>query len=167
MPEFEPAWDVVSASQAIDPGPWLRLIVGFVMVSLAIAGIVFRDRLKGRLADASRSAYLLLFIGLLWTAFHAYFLFESGTERESLVNSYMGNEYESVEGNVQVLHKQPHNGHDRGDIVKIGDQEFEINYYRKTAAYRITLAHGGLLKDGITARVSYIDDQIVAIEIAR
>ncbi len=167
MPEFQPAWDVVSASRWIGYEPALRLAAGGVMVLLAVVGIAFRDRLTGKLAEASKSTYLLLFIGLVWSGFHSYFIVESRAERNGLVSAYLDRDHEVVEGTVQVLHQQPRSGHDRGDTVKIDDRQFEINYYRKTAAYHTTLAHGGLLQDGVLARVSHIDGQIVAIEIAR
>lgn len=167
MAEYQAVWDVASASQDAELGPWVRLVAGVVMTGLAVVGIAFRNRFKGRLANAGKSAVLLLFIALLWTAFHAYFLFQYLGEREQLVALYETNAYESVEGVVQVLHEQPRSGHDQGDIVKIGEQQFEINYYRKTHAYRTTLAHGGVLRDGVTARVGYVNDEILAIEIAR
>jgi hypothetical protein len=73
---------------------------------------------------------------------------------------------EVAEGTVHVLHGQAWGGHDTGDKVRIGDQTFEINYYRATIAYHATIAHGGSLAEGVLARVHYLNGEILKVEIA-
>jgi hypothetical protein len=72
-----------------------------------------------------------------------------------------------AEGVVRVLRQQPAGGHAAGDRVRLGDREFEVNYYRSTLAYNQTIAHGGALTDGTRARVHYLDGAILKVEIFR
>lgn len=65
---------------------------------------------------------------------------------------YRTKKYEVTEGIVHVLHVQPVNGHDAGDIIRIAEREFEVESYR-TNAYRDTIAHGGVLTEGMYARL--------------
>lgn len=71
-----------------------------------------------------------------------------------------------VEGAVVVLHRQPATGHDAGDLVRVGNNEFRVNYFHATAAYNRTLAHGGALSDGVRVRLHHLDGRILKVEVA-
>ena len=66
-----------------------------------------------------------------------------------LVSAYKHGECEVAEGIVHVLHNQPAGDNDKGDIVRIGNDEFIINYFRFTPGYDLTIAHGGALKNRV------------------
>jgi hypothetical protein len=72
-----------------------------------------------------------------------------------LQEKYNSGEYQIAEGVVHVLHTQPEDGHDDGDIITIGDETFEINAYLYTLGYNTTISHGGVLTEGTYARVFY------------
>ena len=84
-----------------------------------------------------------------------------------LVNAYREKQYQIVEGRVQVLHQQPATGHSKGDIVAVNGQQFEVNYFYATPAYRNTLAHHGVLSAGTYARIYCYNGEIVRIEIRK
>lgn len=84
-----------------------------------------------------------------------------------LVSAYKRGEYEVAKGIVHVLHKQPAGGHDKGDIFRIGDDEFVINYFRFTPGYNLTIANGGVLKDGVYAKVYHQKGTIMRIDILK
>lgn len=71
-----------------------------------------------------------------------------------------------VEGVVVVHHQQPATGHDAGDLVRVGNVEFRVNYYKASAGYNRTLAHGGVLADGVRVRLHHLDGSILKVEVA-
>lgn len=77
------------------------------------------------------------------------------------------NQCDIVEGPVQVLHEQPADGHDPegGDHIRIDGKEFDINYWTETLCYNKTISHGGELKNGVVARLHYIGNDILKVEI--
>jgi hypothetical protein len=85
--------------------------------------------------------------------------------RHELLSAFQQKRYDIIEGKVAVLHEQPETGHDKGDIVKVGNIKFTINYFTPTNAYKQTIAHGGVLKDGVYARVYYYEGKILRIDI--
>lgn len=78
---------------------------------------------------------------------------------------YNNKQYNLAEGTVSVLHTQPATGHDAGDIVRIDGVEFEINYFHLTLGYNKTIAHGGLLQEGVYARVYYHNGAILRVDL--
>ena len=72
-----------------------------------------------------------------------------------LLDVYQNQKYEVAEGTVRVLHLEPDGGHAAGDIIKIGDVEFEFSCYHHTFGYSKTIVFGGILTEGIFARVYY------------
>jgi hypothetical protein len=71
-----------------------------------------------------------------------------------------------VEGTVEVLHRQPATGHDAGDLVRVGGQEFRVNYFHATAGYNRTLAHGGALAGGVRVRLHHLSGSLLKVEVA-
>lgn len=84
---------------------------------------------------------------------------------ESLYEIYQNHQYDIVEGTVKVSFEQPANGHTQGDIIIINDKVFEINYFLVTPCYHTTIAYGGVLKDGVRARVYHYNDNILRVDI--
>ncbi len=80
---------------------------------------------------------------------------------------YWSRTYNVSEGVVTVLHQQPREGHAQGDVVRIGDHQFEINYFRYTPGYDRTIARGGILREGVYARVCHYRGTILRIDIRK
>ena len=72
-----------------------------------------------------------------------------------------------AEGIVNVIYEQPYEGANKGDIVRIGNKEFEKKYSQDTPHYVYTIAHGGILKEGVYARVYYYKDWITKIGVSK
>ena len=85
----------------------------------------------------------------------------------SLVRAYRNGQYQVVEGQVQVLHKQPSTGHAKGDVIAVNGEQFEVNYFYFTPAYRNTLAHRGVLAQGVYARIYYYNGEILRVDIRK
>ena len=59
----------------------------------------------------------------------------------------------------------PATGHTKGDIIAVNGEQFEVNYFYVTPAYRNTLAHGGVLGPGVYARIYYHNGEILRVDI--
>ncbi|GEA11130.1 hypothetical protein KUL49_15050 [Alteromonas sp. KUL49] len=76
----------------------------------------------------------------------------------SLVNTFINqfsvylnlttNDYDVSTGIVEVLRIQPQSGHAPGDLIRVGNKEFEIDYFVITPCYRKTISNGGALTAG-------------------
>ena len=116
-------------------------------------------------ADRGPWPLVTLAWGGLWIVIHD---FPRGFAHvDDLVDAYRHQRYAIAEGDVKVLHAQPRTGHTKGDIVRIGDAELQINYFHATPAYRDTIAHGGVLKDGTHARVYHYHGEILRIDVGK
>ena len=83
----------------------------------------------------------------------------------NLLNVHNSQSYKIAEGEVHVLYSQPFSGHTQGDIINVGGIEFEISYFELTFGYNQTIAHGGVLREGVYARIYYTDDVILRIDL--
>jgi hypothetical protein len=70
-----------------------------------------------------------------------------------------------VQGVVTVLHQQPYSGHSDGDIIEVGGKRFDCDYFRYGVGYKQTISHGGCLTNGVVARLYYLGDTILKVEI--
>lgn len=61
-----------------------------------------------------------------------------------------------VEGRVCVLETQPWSGHHPGDLLLIDGKQFRIDSFTCSHVYTKSIAHGGVLKDGVWARIHYV-----------
>jgi len=86
---------------------------------------------------------------------------------DALAAAYRHHRYEVVEGPVTVLHEQPEHGHASGDRIVVGGKTFEVNFFYATPGYRQTISHGGVLRAGAYARLGYVGEDIVRVEIRK
>lgn len=72
-----------------------------------------------------------------------------------------------VEGTVEVLHRGSPNGHDGGDRIRVGTNEFQIEPGISVNAmyYHKLIADGGVLTNGAYARLHVLGHAIVKVEI--
>jgi hypothetical protein len=73
----------------------------------------------------------------------------------------------SDKGTVSVLREQPRSGHASGDRIRIGDKEFVYSYFVASPGYRTTVSHGGALVNGASARLHYLGEAIVKVEVKK
>jgi hypothetical protein len=146
---------------------YVSLGVG-VVGALVIGLIVFRClRKNSDFNSLSKSGFLLLFIVLyLCNCLLASIIYTS--DYSNLLYIYNNNLCQVVEGTVNVLHVQPREGHDKGDIVSINGAQFVINYYNSDVfTYRNTIMHGGVLNDGAYVRIFNCNERIIKVEVKR
>jgi hypothetical protein len=70
-----------------------------------------------------------------------------------------------VAGIVHVIHQQPYGGHDAGDHIMIGGQDFQYSDYSASLSYAQTISHGGALKEGVRARLFCLGGKILEVQV--
>jgi hypothetical protein len=164
MPDFVTVFEITRNSNGVFAGAVFRLLIGVVALIGALRVLV-----RNRQRERSRRDYIGPIFILVWSLFWLYlhnFPHVFG-HINGLVNAYREKQYQIVEGPVQILHQQPVTGHTKGDVVAVSGQQFEINYFYATPAYRNTLAHGGVLSAGTDARIYYYNGEILRIDIRK
>ena len=66
---------------------------------------------------------------------------------------------------MHVIRKQPKGGHAPGDLIKINGVDFVINKFSSDRYYTQTIAYGGALQEGVIAKVFYVRDKIMRVDI--
>ena len=146
-------------TQKIFGGVHGDLLIEFVLILICIIYLSyivffsFRKKKTNNLTNVFAVFFLLLMGNKFIDDFHSRNHFID--EYNSFVEIYQNKEYQITEGVVKVLHEQPESGHDRGDVIKIGQVLFELSCFSNTFAYNKTVVFGGILTEGTFARVFY------------
>ena len=150
---------------------WSTLLVfGILVLGISATGLIVllvRSRKYGWRGRPLFKLLLFMAVGLFLIVDSVQSLKAAEERLENLVSTYRENKCDIIEGVVHVLHEQPHTGHTKGDIVRIGNVEFEVNAWRNTPAYSLTIAFGGVLKDGVFARVYHDEGKILRVDIRK
>ncbi|MCP4259574.1 MAG: hypothetical protein GY774_18995 [Planctomycetes bacterium] len=152
----------------------VSLIVGaiasLVLITICVADIVLRK--KGRKGLIPWPTWTLpptfgIVVGSILLMGISFVLVDSALQTNKLLSAYNQGKYKIAEGIVDVSHMQQYGGSGRGDIVRIGSEEFEIDYTSFTPGYSLTIAYGGVLKNGVYARVYHRKGIIMRIDIRK
>ncbi len=165
MDDYQLIWQISAEHQQFGNGFLFRIYLGAGITILGVIGIglkLFTNLLPRK---ATFSAYFATLFGLIWTTLHWNVMSAEKLETDRLAAMLSSQQHETVQGVVKVLHQQPVSGHSQGDIVEIAGKKIEINFYTITPGYRNTIANGGVLADGVEARVRYVNDVILSVEI--
>ena len=138
----------------------------FIAVGALMGGA--RILIRGwRKRDIRDWIFALLFLGWGFLWFYLGVFPRIFGQVNGLVDAYRSGQYEIVEGAVQVLHRQPATGHTKGDVIAINGKQFEVNYFYFTPAYNKTLAKGGVLGDGVYARLYTYNGEILRVDLRK
>ena len=164
MPEFVTVFEITRNSNGVFGDEVFRLLIG---VAALIGSLLFLVRNWRR--ESSVKDYIGPVFVLIWSLFWLYLhlLPDVFGHITVLLDAYRNKRYQVVEGPVRVLHLQPSSGHTKGDIVEVEGKQFEVNYFYATPAYNKTLAHGGVLGDGVDARIYYFNGEILRVDIRK
>src|SRR5205807_7020511 len=162
--DFVTVFEITRNSNGVFVGAVFRLLIGLVALIGALRVLVRNRRRESRRRDYIGPIFVLVW-SLFWIYLHNFPHMFGHIDR--LVNAYQQKQYQIVEGPVQVLHQQPATGHGKGDVISVNGQQFEVNYFYATPAYRDTLAHKGALTAGTYARIYYYNGEILRIDIRR
>src|SRR5437763_10201303 len=164
IPDFVTVFEITRNSNCIFAGTIFRLLIGVTALVGGLRSVVFRWRRGGNVKHYIGALFLIGW-SFFWIYLHNFPHVFGHINR--LVNAYRENQYQVVEGPVQILHQQPATGHTKGDIVAVSGEQFEVNYFYLTPAYRNTLAHRGVLTAGTDARIYYYNGEILRVDIRK
>ena len=164
---YTTAFEIAGGNSALE---WLSrpayLTIGAALISiemiLLLLRIVFRNRLKIRLYPPC----FLIILGVIWLSFSSSIM-PMFQQADVLCDDYLNHLYDTIEGTVEVLRTQPKSGHSPGDLIQIGKVKFDIDYFVSTPAYHQTISRGGVLSNGVRARVCYKDGKILKVEVQK
>lgn len=108
---------------------------------------------------------LVIIFSSLWITLHLLLILPQYQDYLEAKQIYNNEQYQIAEGIVHVVHMQPESGHDEGDIIEINGTQLEVNFFDSTFGYKNTIAHGGVLKEGIYARLYYHRGYILRVDI--
>ena len=162
-PDFVTVFEIARGSNGVLADVSFRLLIGLAGLIGGISALVFRWRNNGA-KDWVGSLFLIGW-SVFWLYLHNFPAAFGHTN--SLVRAYRDGQYQVVEGQVRVLHQQPATGHSKGDIIAVNGEQFEVNYFYVTPAYRNTLAHGGVLGAGVYARIYHRNGEILRVDIRK
>ena len=142
---------------------WLLWDFGYLAAGIAFLILAVCTRRPG-----SRQQKAPIWVFCLWAPFWFLFtglsLYSNLTQGHRFTSVLANNRCEVVEGTVQVLRDDRY---DKEDHIRIGDKEFAYGYYHAVLNYNRTISHGGKLTNGAVARLHYMGQAILKVEIKK
>lgn len=154
MNNFVEVFVFTQSVNAIPLGHVFFLLIGIVIFIVGISLFRKVKKEQGCVPEVLKAVFIL-FWAIIWIGIHGLSLGMQVVTYSELLNIYNKHLYSVVEGKVQVIHEQPRGGHDRGDLIVVGDKEFEFSYFEESFGYHQTISNGGVLKEGVYARLTY------------
>lgn len=110
---------------------------------------------------------LICLCGIVWSVVVLMDLIPMRREAEELYRAYVNKQYVIAEGPVRVIHQQPMHGHDGNEIIEVNGINLTINHFSRTNAYKQTIAWGGVLREGVYARIYYYRGKILRVDVRK
>jgi len=160
----------ISEGTAISGVLFVSTLLGLGLFSVGVGLLIYLRRSRPsvpfdrRVVRAGLLAGVALFLTLvsfaLWRG-------AASTEAQYLAE-YRSGRARVVDGTVHVLSEQSAHGRSPGDLVRVAGHGFEIDYFdERTPGYHLTVAHGGALREGVHARITYSGRVILKVEVGQ
>jgi hypothetical protein len=133
------------------------LCVGIVVLVIGLITPWISKRMN-RSYNRPKRFVALCIIPPLFFLFGASLAYSDISNARKLISELANNQCGVVEGTVQVLYEMPSGGHSSGDHIRIGDEDFIYSDFIGMLGYNRTISHGGQLKNGVMARLHYIEN---------
>ena len=136
----------------------LQFASAFFMPSLATKfNLIWPERISPRWAFAS------CVLTLIWTVW----IFDvTILNYRAAVRALKMGHFQVVEGPITQFSIAPYEGH-ANELFTVGDKTFSYSDYQMQPGFHTTQSHGGPLRLGMFVRISYIDQDILKLEVAR
>jgi hypothetical protein len=164
MGGYRLAFDVGSRTHHFEAWTAPLIILPCVFFILAITPQMYVDRIFNRgLKGAAGKAFSI--IGFLFSASIAAFVLvgHSGLGEELKTAEKRG-AYSVAEGCLEAFHAMPVDGHDN-ERLRVAGHYFEYSDFMMTPAFNNTESHGGPIHADSKVRISFIDDEIIRLEV--
>jgi hypothetical protein len=104
-------------------------------------------------------------IGLIWSLVNLYSCVYYTQRQIRLTRIYESKQYQIAEGTVHVISIEPKEEHAPGDKIQVDGVEFEIVNNLLDFGYNTSITHGGVLTEGVFAKIFYYDGTILRIDL--
>jgi hypothetical protein len=165
MNELTTVFEIASGSNGVRADAIFRLGIGVAALIGGVFGFFRASRKEERSLKKLLGPSFVTAWSVVWIIAHIPLWRIGITQTNRLLEIYHNGKSQVVEGVVRVSHEQPANGHSSGDKITIGDQKFEVNYFLVTPGYNKTIAHGGVLREGVFARLHHYEGVILKVEV--
>jgi hypothetical protein len=146
------------------------LLFNSIGIAVLIVSIVWIRRLNlpgwWKKKEGTKPGFLLVW-SILWILGAGVGFSLNLYQSYGFVRSYRDGTAKVTEGKVKVTREQPAGGHAKGDLVDINGVKLVVDYYQFTPVYKMTIAHGGVLRDGVEARVWHHNKKILRVDIRK
>lgn len=167
MGDFSTVFEIGRGGNGIVLDTSWRIMAGIVALVLGI--LEFRKARKASTSSGgkyARSIFMIIW-AVVWLVAHIPMVVMSTTYLNHLLSIERSGQAEVTEGEVVVEHQQPKGGHAAGDVIFIGGKKFVIDHFRLTPGYADTIAHRGVLRPGVYARLHHYNGAILKVEIRK
>jgi len=158
---YTPVFDIADVGYRGLPG----VAFGLVFVAIGALWFVFPDLYPRRGPKWIGDSFRQVFLGfsVLWTviAFGGSYM-----EYRSASSAIAQNRANRVEGLVRDFQPMPYAGHVNEHFC-VSDKCFDYSDYSVTAGFNNTASHGGPIREALPVRITYIDNTILRLEIAK
>jgi hypothetical protein len=140
-------------------------MLGMLAIGLAIAAYAICKRAQFR-GKKIGEAIILCIVSSVWIGaftWSAAVLIQDGLR---FTRAIRDGSCEVAEGTVQILHQAGAYDKSPGDKIRIGGNDFEFSPWETTLGFHQIAARGGPLRDGVQARLHYLDKVILKVEVA-
>ena len=165
MNELTTVFEIASGSNGIRADALLRVSIGVAVLIGGVFGLWRASQTEERSVKKLVGPAFMTAWSVVWLIAHIPLWRIGTTQTNRLLHIYHTGKSQVVEGIVHVSHEQPAQGHSSGDKITVGDQRFEVNYFLVTPGYQKTISHGGVLREGVFARLHHYDGIILKVEI--
>ena len=86
-------------------------------------------------------------------------------EADGAVGALRSGKYQVGEGRVENFVPMPVSGHAM-ESFSVGGVDFSYSDYSVTAGFNKTSSHGGPIRTGLPVGISYVDNEILRLEVA-
>lgn len=136
----------------------LAIVAGIFWFSIQIRKR--KTKVKGYFGSIFLMVWGLFFSGLLINGQISY-----NRLLDTYVSVYNNKRFELTEGIVNVQYRGKREGHDGGDIIVIAKKRFRLSHFTVTPAYHESVVYGGVLREGVYAKLYHHDGDILRIDI--
>jgi hypothetical protein len=165
VPEFVTVFEITRNSNGVFGHEVFRLLIGVAAFFGSLVLIIRNRRHEKSRRDYIGPVFVLIW-SVIWISMHL--LPNVFNRANRLLNAYRNKQYQIVEGPVEVIWQQPYHGHSQGDHIRLGGQDFVIDYFYYTSAYNKTIAHKGALTAETYARIYYCcNNEILRVDVRK
>ncbi|WP_058185393.1 hypothetical protein [Terracidiphilus gabretensis] len=141
---------------------WSFARVGVALFVVGIGVIWLSRRYHWQRFSRRLLGYFLVLFSLIWLMGTLGFPY---SQYRRLASTYRSGGYSMVEGEVDDFKPMPYEGH-TDECFSVSFKRFCYSDFDSTAGFHNSSSHGGPIKQGIYARVFYIGNTIVRLDVA-